>query len=53
MVPDTGLDRSHRDVQFLLGRTAILDRIAGHGRGCERHDVDLIAAACHDGRGSG
>jgi hypothetical protein len=37
-----------RDVQYLLDRTAILDCIARHARGCDRHDADLISAAYHE-----
>ncbi|MFW0785640.1 nuclear transport factor 2 family protein [Gordonia sp. CPCC 206044] len=36
------------DVRYLLDRTEILDCIARHARGCDRHDVDLISAAYHD-----
>ena len=36
-----------RDVQQLKDRQAILDCIARHARGCDRHDVDLISAAYH------
>lgn len=42
---DLGLLRS--DVQYLLDRIAILDCVARHARGCDRHDVDLISAAYH------
>jgi len=45
---DTDLSLLRRDVQYLLDRTAILDCIARHARGCDRHDVDLISAAYHD-----
>jgi len=37
-----------RDVQYLKDRTAILDCIAQHARGCDRHDVDLVTATYHD-----
>lgn len=36
-----------RDVAYLMDRTQIMDCIAGHARGCDRHDVDLITAAYH------
>jgi hypothetical protein len=36
-----------RQVQYLSDRQAILDRITAHARGCDRHDLDLIAAAYH------
>jgi len=37
-----------RDVRYLMDRTAILDCIARHARGCDRHDVNLICAAYHE-----
>ena len=42
------LDQLHRDVRYLLDRTAILDCIANHARGCDRHDVDLLTSTYHD-----
>ena len=36
-----------RDVDLLLDRTAILDCVARHARGCDRHDVDLLCSAYH------
>jgi hypothetical protein len=47
MTIDTALDKLQRDVQYLMDRTTILDCIAQHARGCDRHDVDLITAAYH------
>jgi hypothetical protein len=47
MADDTDLALLRRDVQYLLDRTAILDCIARHARGCDRHDVDLIRSAYH------
>lgn len=44
---DTGLETLQRDVRYLLDRTAILDCVARHARGCDRHDIDLITAAYH------
>lgn len=41
------LDRLRRDVQYLLDRAAILDCVATHARGCDRHDSDLITSAYH------
>lgn len=35
------------DLQYLLDRTAILDCIASHSRGGDRHDPDLLSAAYH------
>lgn len=48
MTVDIDLGLMRRELQYLLDRTAILDCIARHARGCDRHDVDLISAAYHD-----
>jgi hypothetical protein len=48
MTADTELAALRRDVQHLKDRTAVLDCIARHARGCDRHDVDLVTAAYHD-----
>ena len=48
MTADTDLTLLRRDVQYLLDRTAILDCIARHARGCDRHDVNLISSAYHN-----
>lgn len=45
---DDDLDQLRRDVQYLLDRTAILDCIADHARGCDRHDVELLTGTYHD-----
>jgi len=37
-----------REVAYLKDRAAILDCIARHARGCDRHDSDLITAAYHE-----
>lgn len=42
------LETLRRDVQLLKDRQAILDCIASHARGCDRHDLDLISAAYHE-----
>jgi hypothetical protein len=42
---ETELAAVLRDVAYLMDRTQIMDCIARHARGCDRHDVDLIAAA--------
>lgn len=49
MTVDNGLslEAIQQNVQYLLDRTEILDCIASHARGCDRHDVDLISAAYH------
>ncbi|MQY27325.1 nuclear transport factor 2 family protein [Nocardia aurantia] len=48
MTTDTDMAALQRDVQYLMDRTRILDCIASHARGCDRHDADLITAAYHD-----
>src|SRR5215217_5471913 len=48
MTIDRGLEKIQRDVAYLMDRTAILDCINRHARGCDRHDVDLIDSAYHD-----
>ena len=45
---DDELRELRRDVDHLLDRQAIIDCIASHARGHDRHDVDLITAAYHD-----
>jgi hypothetical protein len=45
---DTDLDALRRDVSYLKGRTGMLDCIARHARGCDRHDVDLITSGYSD-----
>lgn len=45
---DVDLDALYRDVQLLKDRAAILDCIAGHARGCDRHDVELLSSTYHD-----
>jgi hypothetical protein len=34
-------------VQYLMDRTAILDCVARHARGCDRHDEELLSSAYH------
>lgn len=41
------LETLRRDVQYLKDRQAILDCIARHARGHDRHDVDLLSDAYH------
>jgi hypothetical protein len=45
---ESDLAALRQDVQDLKDRAAILDCIARHARGCDRHDIDLITAAYHD-----
>ncbi|MGI5218828.1 nuclear transport factor 2 family protein [Nocardia sp. CA-290969] len=47
MTTDSDLAALQRDVRYLMDRTAILDCVAGHARGCDRHDPDLVTAAYH------
>lgn len=42
---DTELARLRQDVRYLKDRSAILDRVASHARGHDRHDVTLLRAA--------
>jgi hypothetical protein len=41
------LEQLRRDVQYLKDRQAILDCIARHARGHDRHDSDLLTDAYH------
>ncbi|NKY58803.1 nuclear transport factor 2 family protein [Nocardia flavorosea] len=45
---DSDVEALRRDVGYLMDRAAILDCVAGHARGCDRHDPDLVTAAYHD-----
>jgi ketosteroid isomerase-like protein len=45
---DADVEALRRDVQYLKDRSAILDCIMGHSRGCDRHDVDLISQSYFD-----
>jgi len=45
---DEELAQLRRDVQYLKDRLAILDVIARHARGHDRHDVDLLTSAYHE-----
>ena len=47
MAVDTGFDALQKNVRYLMDRAEILDCISRHARGCDRHDVDLIASAYH------
>jgi hypothetical protein len=48
MTIETELENLRRDVQDLKDRAAILDCIATHARGCDRHDVSLLTSTYHD-----
>jgi hypothetical protein len=41
------LEDLRRDIRYLMDRQAILDCIASHARGHDRHDSDLLTAAYH------
>lgn len=41
------LKKLQRDVQYLMDRSAILDCIATHARGHDRHDIELLTQAYH------
>lgn len=47
MTTDDELNQLRRDVQYLKDRQAILDCIAWHARGHDRHDVELLTDAYH------
>jgi hypothetical protein len=47
-VNDDELAQLQRDVQYLKDRTEILDCIARHARGHDRHDVELLTSCYHD-----
>ena len=48
MNADESLDQLRRDVQYLKDRQAILDCIARHARGHDRHDIELLTSAYHE-----
>lgn len=48
MNSETRLQTMYEDVRYLKDRVAILDCVARHARGCDRHDIDLITAAYHE-----
>ena len=45
---ESQLDDLRREVQYLKDRAEILDCIARHARGCDRHDVELLTSTYHD-----
>jgi hypothetical protein len=45
---ETEIEALRRDVQYLKDRADVLDCIATHARGCDRHDVSLLTSAYHD-----
>jgi hypothetical protein len=46
-VTDDELEQLRRDVRYLRDRTEILDCVANHARGCDRHDAGLVASCYH------
>ncbi len=48
MSEEQSLEKLRRDVQYLMDRTAILDCVARHARGHDRHDIDLLTGAYHE-----
>ena len=42
------LEQLQRKIAYLMDRQAILDCIASHARGHDRHDSEMITAAYHD-----
>jgi hypothetical protein len=48
MTVEKSLDELRRDVQYLKDRQAILDCIARHARGHDRHDGELLTGAYHE-----
>ena len=47
MVDDRELEQLRRDIRYLKDRTEILDCVARHARGCDRHDVELLTDTYH------
>jgi SnoaL-like domain len=41
------LDQLQRDVRYLMDRQSVVDCIARHARGHDRHDVELLTSAYH------
>jgi ketosteroid isomerase-like protein len=48
MADDSDLAQLRSDVRYLMDRAEILDCIAAHARGCDRHDVELLTSTYHD-----
>jgi hypothetical protein len=42
------LEQLRRDVQYLKDRSEILDCVAAHARGCDRHDTELVTGTYHE-----
>jgi hypothetical protein len=48
MAAEAELEALRRDVQYLKDRQAIVDCIAAHARGCDRHDAEVLTDTYHD-----
>jgi hypothetical protein len=48
MTIEQSLEALRRDVEYLKDRQAILDCIARHARGHDRHDTELLTGAYHE-----
>ena len=44
---DEDFERLRRDVELLKDRAEIIDCVARHARGCDRHDADLLTSTYH------
>lgn len=47
MIDSQELEQLVQDICYLKDRTEILDCVARHARGCDRHDPELLASAYH------
>jgi ketosteroid isomerase-like protein len=48
MSPGEEMEQLHRKIDYLMDRQGILDCIASHARGHDRHDAEVITATYHD-----
>ncbi len=48
MSPEQQLEQLARKIDYLMDRQAILDCVASHARGHDRHDATMITSAYHD-----
>lgn len=48
MSNETEFEQLRREVQYLKDRAAILDCIAAHARGCDRHDASMLTSTYHE-----
>jgi SnoaL-like domain len=47
MSTEEDIDQLQRHVRYLMDRTEIVDCIAAHARGCDRHDEELLTSTYH------